>query len=650
MSYPANPLDKFQSYSYHHFLIAANNTESLRQIEDNKISFSSLAKLKHGEFVTAVDGKSKVVMVMNSAVDSKFYIESFDYTALFVGVQDSTAKLTQATELNMVVKESTGATFINFLRRISDEYLETSYGSVCFLIKTFFVGHTTSGGATEMIETKPITLLLGNMDSQFDASGSTHALKFYGLTNGAPLKNDHLHYVNRNLNLITKENSILLKDLIEDLESKLNKQLDEQWKLVKIATGGNGRKVQYRFTIPENWSNYTVKSMSKDNYVERLFEKEQQAVKQQSTPQKTTGEQNKPGVESDLFKTSMNSSVKTTVTQILSEIFKHCDQIHEAFIGNQQLPKDKQFEAKLHQVVTSITSDANTVTVHFDTVNYYLPKLPNDQEKAIIQKITEENLDGAKDAEFDKYGITFEYIFTGKNSDILNIELKANHTNTILLASQTGVQKATGNMTATDKSVQTASKDQKIIKPEGKEASPTMTMRKYDAVYLPENPSDGQHGYIYAAPDSAKLRTKYINQLAFLTAISTQNMHITIRGNPNFVNQIVRPLLPHNEIEYKKKLIEFDTAAHKKVSALTGPHDEAKSISSMGEAATYVPMFVKVNIKTPIFDETTGNITSYEPFWYRGRYRITSIKNSFINGQFTQDLFLLPYDLKELAT
>jgi len=641
MSYPANPLDKYQSYSYHHFLLAANNTEVLRKVQSNEITLQSLSRLKHGETIEGGDGS--VVMVVNSVVDSKFYIENLSYSAVYADLGDPTAKLTQATELDMIIKETGGATFINFLLKVSDEYLNTSYDSTCFMLKTFFVGHEANGNTTPH-ETTPIMLVLAKMDSSFDYTGGVHTLKFYGATNGAPLRSDAMHYVNRNLNLMTNDNSILLKDLIADLEKKLNAQLDEQWKLVQKATGGNGRRVKYKFTMPKDWESYTVKSTSKDNYVERLFAKEGQASNTDQEAKKNNGQQNQPGIESDRFKTSMNTAVKTTVTQILSEIFKHCDDIQKALVGNQKLKADQQHLARLHQVVTSMTSDKDLLTIHFDIVNYYLPRLKSSDTKPVVE-MKKEDIRAANDAAFDKAGITFDYIFTGKNSDILQLEMKANHTNTILIGNQVGVQKATGNMTATDTSVQTASQD-KNAKPDDKSITSTMPIRKYDAIFLPELSADAQQGFIYASPNSADLRTRYINTLANLAATTAKGqLQLMIRGNPIFMNQVIRPLFPHNETDYEKRIREMEDDAKTRATNQDGDFDPNESVSYMGKASTHVPQFVKVNIKTPIFDDR-GGIIGFEDFWYRGRYRINRIKNTFLNGNFSQELILSPYELE----
>ena len=645
MSSPPNPLDKYQSYSYHHFLIAANSTEALRQLETGALSFRSLSGMSNGD---VIDGKfGKVVMIINTMVDSKYVIDSFEYTNLYMNVENSTDRMTHASELDMVIKEANGATFLNFMRRVSDEILETSFSSTCFMIRTFFVGHKADG-TTDHIKTNPISLQMGEMNSNFDHTGGTHSVRFYGLTNGAPLKNHNLHYINRNMNLTTKPNSVLLKDLVEDFENKLNAQLEQHWNLVRQSTGGNGRRVKYKFTLPKDWETYTVRSTTKDNFVERAFVKEKPS-RELTYAEREIGlsKRQTVNIDRDRFQTTINVSMRTTVTQVLAEIFKHCDQIAEAFVSNSQLSPQDQNLAKLHQVVTSITSDANLVTVHFDVVDYYLPKLPTEEEKAVISKKINDYVEGYGDNGFDKYGMTYDYIFTGMNSDIIQMEMKLINSNTLLITNQTGIQKATGSMTATSSTVQAASANANLQKPQTKEIVTTSAVRKNDAVFFPDMSYDAQHGFIYAAPDAAQLKVKYQNMLALLAAATTTNLNIVVRGNPVFMSQMVRPLFPHDDTEYERELERVAELAKSKAQKLDGDIDLSETTHIFGDVAMHIPQFVKININTPLYDDN-GNLIGFEPFWYQGRYRITHLKNRFHNGAFDQELYLLPYDLKGL--
>ena len=628
-------------------MIAANNTETLRQLNENEISFESLVGLKHGETVSTAN--SKVVMVINSAVDSKFYIESFNYTSIYGGNVDNNIRETQASKMNVVIRESGGATFINFMRKISDDILETSYNSICFVIRTFFVGHKPDG-TTETIPIKPISLILGSMNSSFDHTGGVHTLDMFGASNGAPLNNHSILYVNRNLNLVTNDNSILLKDMITDLEKKLNKQLEEQFAVVKTDAGGNGRKVKYKITIPEDWSHYTIKCTTKDNYIEKLFDKEKQAVKAEEDAQKAKAPTAKKGPENDRFKSHVNTAVKTTVIQVLNEIFKHCDQIHEALIGNAKLKPEEQHEAKLHKVLSSITSDPDLITIHFDVINYYLPRIHSKAQNDVIQNKTKALSDDARyEAEKAKrhaaeeaHGITFEYIFTGMNSDIISFDIKAEHTNTIFNATRPGVTKAVRE------AINPPSNDPKEVKDNNKKSTAILPMRKYDAVFLPELSAEGQQGYIYASPDSTALRDNYVKALARLNAVTTSNAHLVIRGNPIFLNQTVREIFPHNDGDYDAKMKQINDDALAAAKKQKKEFDPLQATTYMAQYTHNLPQFARVVIKTPVINEESKE-TKYEEFWYDGYYWITQIENRFANGEFTQELYIKPYDLDDLT-
>ena len=666
MSNPLNPLDKFRTYSYHHFMIAANNTEILRRIESKEISFNSLVGLKHGEMVVNSSGTPGVVMILNSAVDSKFYIDSFDYTTFFNKSKTSEQKLTQASTMKMIIRESGGATFLNFLRKVSDEILQTSYSNVCFMIITFFIGHDADGTTHTLlaeVSPKPIVVTMTNMDSAFDHTGGTHTLSLVGMSNGAPLHMPSILYVNRNLNLTTNDNSILLKDMIADLEGKLNKQLEEQYNSVK-SSQGVGRKAKYKITLPEDWSHYTIKCTTKDNYVEKLFDKEKKAVAADNTARAAAANENKKnkvGPESDRFKSYTNTAVKTTVVQVLNEIFKHCDQIHQALVDNMKLTKDQIAAGdlpRLHQIVTSLTSDEQLVTIHFDVLNYYLPRVATEAQKEAITNKTKNMSQAQKQQLMDQQmavnanvrhtnenqsGIVFEYLFTGMNSDIIQFDIKANQVNTLFQTNRPGISKATRE------AINPASNDPAETNNIDKKTTSIIPLRKYDTVFLPELAAEAQHGYVYASPESAKLRDDYVMMLARLTALTSSSSHLVIRGNPVFLNQTIREIFPHDDTAYEQRLAQIDADAKTKAKNQKSSFDPTQETSAMASVPNNIPMFARVVIKTPIIDEKSGAV-SYEEFWYQGYYNILQIENKFANGEFTQELYIKPYYLNDLDT
>jgi hypothetical protein len=628
-----NILDSYVTYSYHHMIIASNNTEALRQIQSKEVSFESISSKKHGDTIPT-SGNAPVYMVINTTIDSRYFITSLSYDSLFVNTSDPKKTCAAEQNMHMTIKEAGGATFINYLRKIADEKLQCSFDSICMQLFTFFVGHTADG-QTETIPMDPIGIAFQSIESTYDHTGGAHNILLQIQENGGPFHNPATFYANRGLNLVIEEKDLLLSHAIKNLETKLNEVLEKEWQLAMTKTGGNGRKVQYKFTWPDEWDEkqYSVTSNAKDNYIEKLFEKEKKANSEQknSATEKNPNSEKKPTTTKDAFKTYLNFSIKLSIPQILAELFKHCKQIHDAIEAN----KSGQNPPKLYQVIASTTSDLNQITVHIDIMDYYLPNLGDKINRTLTRK-GQTVPDDVNDV-----GLEFDFIFTGLNTDIMNLEMKTNYGNQLVQDSKRGIHEATDSFSQTKKSViAAAAEETKSV--DRKATVPVIPIRKYDPIYMSYLTADAEHGYIYAAPDEAKARQNFIKNLAYSFTWSNQQAHITIRGNPIFMKQMIRKILPHDDKEYEKEIKEYQAKAKAKAEKKSGDFDPMNTTSYMGDVSLCVPLFVKVNVYTPVTDDE-GNTTGYEPFWYNGWWIIKNISSKFADGEFTQDLYLLPY-------
>lgn len=631
-----NILDSYATFSYHHMIVASNNTESLRRIQSKEISFESLVTKKHGDKIES-SGDAPVFMVVNSTIDSKYFITSLTYDSLFINTSDPKKTCTAETNMHMSIKEAGGATFINFLRTIADEKLQCSFDGICMQLFTFFVGHT-GDGKVETIPMDPIGIMFSNIEGSFDHTGGNYTITMIMTDNGGPMQKPSTFYANRNLNLVIEEKDLLLSHSIKNLEKKLNEVLKKEWQLARESSKSeNGRLVQYKFTWPSEWDEkaYKVTSTSKDNYIEKLFEKEKSAIKvdPNSKTQSNPNAEKKPTITEDATKTYLNFSVKISIPQILAELFKHCKQIHDAIDAN----KAGANPPKLYQVVSSNTSDLNQLTIHIDILDYYLPKL-EDKKSATAEAKGQTVPDG-----IENIGLEFDYIFTGRNTDILELEMKTNYGNQLMQNAKRGIQEATDSYSQTKKTVPNAAADEtKSV--DKKSSAPVIPIRKYDPIYMSTLPHDAEHGYIYAAPDQAKAREQFLKTLAYSFTWSGQQAHIKIRGNPIFMKQMIREIMPHDDKAYEKKIKEYQEKAKAKANKKAGEFDTEKTTSYMGDVSLCMPLFVKINVLTP-----TDNGSGYEPFWYNGWWMIRSISNKFVDGEFTQELFLLPYGSQSLS-
>ena len=73
-------------------------------------------------------------------------------------------------------------------------------------------------------------MLLRNISATFSEEGGMYELTFVDVTNGAALLNGNFGYINKNINLVAKDDS--LNSIITSLEDGLNKKFGRLLKVV----------------------------------------------------------------------------------------------------------------------------------------------------------------------------------------------------------------------------------------------------------------------------------------------------------------------------------------------------------------------------------------------------------------------------------
>lgn len=277
MSSPPNPLDSFRTFSYHHFLYASYNTESLRKLFSlepgvrdvtGKVSssralqpldstFSDLAALySTREKSFGLSGNTDIVLVINPLRDSDFTIESVSYTVLNQNDIINGAQLIKG-ELQLVIREAFGASFINYLKFLSDQVFESSWFGIAFALKTVIIGHTDDDQES-YYAVKPKILQLANIDADYGEQGSAYTLSFYDMTMGMGVGDAHFGKINKSFP-ITATPSTLGKAL-EALERNLNEfsraaQGHFRFKTPAGEEVSVGRPVRYQIWLDPSWRN-----------------------------------------------------------------------------------------------------------------------------------------------------------------------------------------------------------------------------------------------------------------------------------------------------------------------------------------------------------------------------------------------------------
>ena len=188
----------------------------------------------------------------------------------------------------------------------------------------------------------------------------------------------------------TKNKSNTLAGLMQDLEERLNRASSDFYVKTKTLNGAKGKLVQYMITIPDEWANFVPTRAFKDLNPEQLYSKK---------PNKNVAKSERTRVH------SVNLDNRTeNICDAIKKILEACPD----FLKLTSEAAKKDGKGYIFRTVTNLTSSESVFTVHFDVYPVLIPK----------------KLDGGifpTSKESIKNLMEFDYIFTGKNKDILDL-------------------------------------------------------------------------------------------------------------------------------------------------------------------------------------------------------------------------------------
>ena len=648
MSVPVNPLDRFRSHSYHHILVAASSTEAVRSMMDS--GGESLKGLKLGEIAPG-----GYVVICDTRKNSYFSISEVSYTSTIAAGNSRYSNLIYGT-INMNIVDSTGVTLLNYIKWISDEALKINLFKTVFILKTIFVGHTHEG-TTETVYQDAIPMMMYDLSMTPSHRGSTFYAKFAPIGNGAVVFIDDY---SRMYDIPgVKSSTNLLKDAIKSLETELNSKSrkwykDLQVKIVKDSENkeiqpskGYGKLVQYMFTVPDDWSEFKIDG-TYHGATETKFKKGG----------------TKENVETKGVYIGLNTTPNATIMDAFETILKHSNDVQKLASNENRT----EGNLKGYKILTNITSDDDTVVVHYDIANYSIPKVTEDSGKKEGKDAVDKSVPFQIDK--DKNVMTFEYLFTGKNADILNFDMKINNVNVALA----------DNLVIGDQAAQEVAKDQSD-KPaddtKTKKKEIILNIREKDPIVMPMKTGSQQQNMAWstetdARKDNVKARQQFIHNMSLAHGLSSFNVILKIRGNPNLYRRFSEAnLMPHVKIIDNIQDVKYITTDEKFVKGTNGEflsnndvktyldakNERVKEVGAevaaqQNKTATLLPFYVKVHIRGQDFDVLQGadSFSNFKPFqdmWYNGYYLVTKIDHKFMNGDFYQELMLsaIPLDL-----
>ena len=231
----------------------------------------------------------------------------------------------------------------------------------------------------------------------------------------------------------------------------------------------------------------------------------------------------------------------------------------------------------------------------------------------------------------------YNYIYTGKNDDIITFDLTFN---TLYYTAQTAYRSAVASLYKSSDTTATAqnNNNQNSGAYQGSNQAPgsVMPMQVKPQVYNAKARATG--GSI--SPVSVAV-ADLEDSLMTLSAADMLNVQLTIVGDPQFIKQddcFFSPLLPTTSTNSV-------LAGRIGVNTVGDPR-----LTPNGSIRTdYTEIYVRLMFKTPTdVDESTGLIkfnSNYKTSIFSGLYKILQVTSDFKNGQFTQilNLIRLPY-------
>ncbi len=596
MSNPSNILGKYRSYSYHHVLLVCNSTATadlLAESTDITVYQHPIdPELRYKERALFRNKENLYITLIDGTTDARFYIMNASWESViamdnYIGDGAVPQSTSMSLEGELSIMEPLGANFLNVLSKSCD-YLSTDPVGLIFVLKTIFVGHNEDG-TTDMLSTvKPLFFMNYDITAIFDSSGAKYTMSFVGITNGL----GKMPQVQQTVSGFSYkfDPSKSLTETLEHVGVKISESYDQY----KASALTDYAKTLYEKGKKEGTAVSTDSAVTDSiNFFDSKYRKVAYSITAEDYKDgnykagNNTNERTENTVGNSTISFGASVSIETIIKKVMSTSL-------EVVRDSKQNSEGKRY---IYKIVSGVNSSLADFTVEYHVKKYEMIMMPYDA--AFQGKIFKPE---------PGQSLEFDYIFTGKNVDIREFDIKmemgmaffqiASTTDTIpnRKSLKKGINgeayKATGaNAPASDNKVK----------------------RTLTPLFLGSQLKAPQARNTKNPIDSASFHA-LLNRHAALENVEAR---MTIFGNPQLLNEMQIP-----SKELTKQGIE--------------PPEKNKTINPKW---MNVPTLVKVNVKMPV-DANDVN-TEYRDFWYTGYYTLFAVKHIFDAGEFTQELDML---------
>lgn len=650
MSTPKSRLASFRSYSYYHVLVMCDSSETAHALAESQLTGAwdhatsetaaidpNIKTQDLGKYSPKCVGyttgsekdrvcKGRYCVLINGSTDAAFSITNAKWSsATAAGAVPQDGNTSLAVEGSISISEPRGVAFLDQVVRCAVA-LGVDNSQVVYCLKTFFVGFTDSDTQTEiptvLTDIAPVVFTVYDVTGSFSETGGTYDMLFVAQANGVSRLPQYSKAVN-SMNVTAGDN---LAATFKKLQDNINASYELYYQCVesqlKAANTDEARsllnslcKVEYTITVDPPYDGPGYKVTNAPAQV------------------KNTAGCDDPA--------PINFPANTSIETAINTIMKMCPQVQDEMSKGDKSTELK-YEYKVYSCVKSerIQGDVSNTgklkySVVYHVARFLSPKatamnsaFAKFASDAIDQEIATPTTEEMR--KLKNNIIEFEYLYTGKNIDILEFDMKVNmglaYLQIATLANTFKEQRdrASAIQTAPDQlGAQVAARGGRF--PGGPVQVPVFFGKQITHPRL-INTHDGlstlQSGFTLAKHSS----------------LEVSDVTMKIIGNDALLLATNKSTSPEYML---KRFAQTDASAQ---------------TSTQFDNWMYVPSYAKVKVKMPRnnddFSLFTGKSTvdalgkstaaDYaQDFWFDGYYYIYGIDHEFDNGEFTQTLQMI---------
>lgn len=572
-----NPLDKFRLFNYHHiWAISSDTTTLLDTFNDPSRVIDVLQNSQGKDRGGYRNVKNKLAILINTAQDADFVIDTVQFKGT-VTSQSINGGANPIPDLNgsIDVTESQGVRLLNVMRQIFVE-LQVGAVSATHCLKTVFVGwEGASTQPTYILDIPPIFFSIQGMKMSVTHQGSKYAFDF-----------QHNSAIGKVPAVAQSGKGILLR-MGGNIRDELNSVADQYTKHARDHAESIRDK-----NLKPNPMKYRIELDSTISEIGNWTVTDDKSIRTEGQ-----GKTNSHSINGDV-----------SIEEIIGRVIEGCKTYLDQF--NAQTP-----DSFVYKIIPSqFVGPAGEPEMLYRITKFKTGKIIEAHAQAVENtRVPPEDRFGP-----DARVLIYDYIFTGKNTDIEDLDLRVDEGLNFF-------QAVTNINSISDK----VGKSNQVV--DG-------TVASAESNYQTNLSSDGAPSpinTIVAAPQrSTRITEKHhpidqrkvqydelSNQFASILG-TKMGMLLQIRGNPGWMTCFA--IQPDQARELNT---QPDTARRNSTGTIFGD----------------MP-WIYVNIMMPTYSTAEGGSRAYpefEPFWYQGLWNVLAVNTIFNNGRFYQELSLL---------